>query len=154
MVLRGFWFPLACPALGLGDLGRCHLGGNRVAELSCVFISVGPGEIEKQVCRNAILGNAFALVVHPIEVELRCRVSLVGGVTVPLSGFSKIQGNPLAFVVHKGEVVLRLSITLLNGAAEPFKGFRKQLGTLLNYWNNFDWLPSKGDAWVGPIRYP
>ena len=33
-------------------------------------------------------------------------------------------------------------------------GRAEKLGTLLNYWNNFDGLPSKGGAWVVPIRYP
>ena len=23
----------------------------------------------------------------------------------------------------------------------------------MNYWNNFDGLPSKGNTWVAPIRY-
>ena len=53
-------FPFAGAAPGLADLLRRHLLGKPVASLSCIFNTLGAGEIEKHVRRNIVLGYGLS----------------------------------------------------------------------------------------------
>jgi hypothetical protein len=63
--------------------------------------------------------NALAFGVTPTEVELRARVTLLGGAAVPLHGFGIILRDATAMGMHEPEVVLRASMALLGSPAEP-----------------------------------
>ena len=114
-------------ALGLGDLGRGHLGGKLVADLSCIFITLGAGEIAKQVCSNIILGNALAGGVHQPEAELRVGVPLLGGAAEPLDGFGVILGDSYALGVNPAEFVfVPLFLTRFRGPSQRIRSCRPQ----------------------------
>ncbi len=62
------------------------------------------------------------MVVHAAEIGLRRRVTLFGGLAVPVQRFGIALREANALIVHHAEIILRIEVALLGGLAKPFCG--------------------------------
>ena len=65
------------------------------------------------MCQNIVPLHALASVVPGAEVVLGCRVSLLGGPSVPLHRLSVVLRNTASCVIHGAEFVLGFDLALL-----------------------------------------
>ena len=54
-----------------------------------------------------VLGNTLARAIQLIKVELRTRISVLGGLAIPVNRFGVVPGDACAFGVHHTEECLR-----------------------------------------------
>src|SRR5688572_18567858 len=85
---------------------------------------LGRGLVEPGSGGCRIARNGTASLIHDAEVELRARVTLLGGSDEPFSRLRDVLRDTIAEVIDRAQVELRDGMSLRCGFGVPCRGFR------------------------------